>query len=325
MGRMEQQRQKRCASSLTAPPGTDMDLVVGPHDANLRLIEGLFSTCVTVRGNRVSLEGPSAEVEVLQSLFSEMFRQVGDGEAPNGASIRRFARLIEASDLSPAQLREDVLYARGAVVVRPKTAGQKRYADAIRSHTVSFGLGPAGTGKTYLAMALAVAALERKEVGRIVLARPIVEAGENLGFLPGTLTEKVDPYIRPLYDALFSLVGPDRARHLIDSGAVEIVPLAFMRGRTFNDSFIILDEAQNATSEQLKMFLTRLGFGSTVVVTGDDTQFDIPRATSGLKGARAILEGIDDIAFCDLSARDVVRHSLVARIVAAYERTGERG
>lgn len=325
MGGMEQQRQKRCTSSLTAPPGTDMGLVLGPHDANLRLIEGLFSARVTVRGDRVSFEGSGAEVEVLQSLFSEMFRQVAAGEAPNGASIRRFARLIEASDLSPAQLREDVLYSRGAVVVRPKTAGQKRYADAIRTHTVSFGLGPAGTGKTYLAMALAAAALERKEVGRIVLARPIVEAGESLGFLPGTLTEKVDPYIRPLYDALFSLVGPDRARRLIDSGAVEIVPLAFMRGRTFNDSFIILDEAQNATPEQLKMFLTRLGFGSTMVITGDDTQFDIPRAASGLAGARAILEGLDDIAFCDLSALDVVRHSLVARIVAAYERTGERG
>ena len=204
--------------------------------------------------------------------------------------------------------------------VRPKTAGQKRYVDAIRANTITFGVGPAGTGKTYLAMAMAVAALKRKEVGRIILTRPVVEAGENLGFLPGTLEEKIDPYIRPLYDALFDMTDMERARSLIEDGVIEIAPLAFMRGRTLNDSFIILDEAQNTTSEQMKMFLTRLGFGSKMVVTGDATQTDLPAGKSGFVSVRRILEGIDDIAFCDFTGADVVRHSLVAAIVSAYDR-----
>ena len=195
----------------------------------------------------------------------------------------------------------------------------QHYVDAIREHTITFGIGPAGTGKTYLAMAMAVAALKRKEVGRIILTRPVVEAGESLGFLPGTLTEKVDPYIRPLYDALFDMTDMERATQLIESGVIEIAPLAFMRGRTLNDSFIILDEAQNTTPEQMKMFLTRLGFGSKMVVTGDVTQLDLPRGISGLKGVRGILSGIDDIAFCDFTGKDVVRHSLVAAIVSAYD------
>ena len=196
----------------------------------------------------------------------------------------------------------------------------KRNSYAIRDNTVTFAIGPAGTGKTYLAMAMAVAALKRKEVGRIVLSRPIVEAGENLGFLPGTLFEKVDPYIRPLYDALYSMFDQERANALIENGTIEIAPLAFMRGRTLNDAFIILDEAQNTTPEQMKMALTRLGFGSKIVVTGDISQIDLPRGESGLVQVRSVLEGIDDIAFCDLSGKDVVRHSLVATIVAAYER-----
>ncbi len=191
---------------------------------------------------------------------------------------------------------------------------------AIRENTVTFAIGPAGTGKTYLAMAMAVAALKRKEVGRIVLSRPIVEAGENLGFLPGTLFEKVDPYIRPLYDALYSMFDMERAAALIETGVIEIAPLAFMRGRTLNDAFIILDEAQNTTPEQMKMALTRLGNGAKIVVTGDISQIDLPRGISGLVQVRSILEGIDDIAFCDLTGKDVVRHSLVATIVAAYER-----
>ena len=207
-----------------------------------------------------------------------------------------------------------------AAAVRPKTAGQKRYVDAIRANTITFGVGPAGTGKTYLAMAMAVAALKRKEVGRIILTRPVVEAGENLGFLPGTLEEKIDPYIRPLYDALFDMTDMERARSLIEDGVIEIAPLAFMRGRTLNDSFIILDEAQNTTSEQMKMFLTRLGFGSKMVVTGDATQTDLPAGKSGFVSVRRILEGIDDIAFCDFTGADVVRHSLVAAIVSAYDR-----
>ena len=220
---------------------------------------------------------------------------------------------------SPQALREDILLTYRGRAIRPKTAGQKRYVDAIREHTITFGIGPAGTGKTYLAMAMAVAALKRKEVGRIILTRPVVEAGESLGFLPGTLTEKVDPYIRPLYDALFDMTDMERATQLIESGVIEIAPLAFMRGRTLNDSFIILDEAQNTTPEQMKMFLTRLGFGSKMVVTGDVTQLDLPRGISGLKGVRGILEGIDDIAFCDFTGKDVVRHSLVAAIVSAYD------
>ena len=208
--------------------------------------------------------------------------------------------------------------------IRPKTAGQKHYVDAIRNNTVTFAVGPAGTGKTYLAMAMAVAALKRKEVGRIVLSRPIVEAGENLGFLPGTLFEKVDPYIRPLYDALYSMFDMEKASSLIEAGVIEIAPLAFMRGRTLNDAFIILDEAQNTTPEQMKMALTRLGNGAKIVVTGDVSQIDLPRGTSGLVQVRSILEGIEDIAFCDLTGKDVVRHSLVATIVAAYERADRK-
>ena len=220
-------------------------------------------------------------------------------------------------------MREDILLTYRGRAIRPKTAGQKRYVDAIRENTVTFGIGPAGTGKTYLAMAMAVAALKRKEVNRIILTRPVVEAGKNLGFLPGTLTEKVDPYIRPLYDALFDMTDMERARELIEGGVIEIAPLAFMRGRTFNDSFIILDEAQNTTPEQMKMFLTRLGFNSKMVITGDVTQVDLPHGYSGLKGVRRILEGVEDIAFRDLTGRDVVRHNLVARIVEAYERAAE--
>ena len=225
---------------------------------------------------------------------------------------------------APAALRDDVLLSYRGRAIRPKTAGQKHYVDAIRNNTVTFAVGPAGTGKTYLAMAMAVAALKRKEVGRIVLSRPIVEAGENLGFLPGTLFEKVDPYIRPLYDALYSMFDMEKASSLIEAGVIEIAPLAFMRGRTLNDAFIILDEAQNTTPEQMKMALTRLGNGAKIVVTGDVSQIDLPRGTSGLVQVRSILEGIEDIAFCDLTGKDVVRHSLVATIVAAYERADRK-
>ena len=305
--------------TLTAPRGVDMALVTGPADSLLRMVEGAFDARVSVRGDEVALSGDEAAVKSLEMLFADLFKQVASGEVPDEKSVARLIGLLRSAELSPSELREDVLLTYRGKAIRPKTAGQKRFVDAIRTHTITFGLGPAGTGKTYLTCAMAVAALSAKEVGRIVLTRPIVEAGESLGFLPGTMMEKVDPYIRPLYDALFEMMDTDRAQHAIENGTIEITPLAFMRGRTFNDSFVILDEAQNTTPDQMKMFLTRLGFGSRMVITGDESQSDNPKGPTGLKSAREKLAGIDDIAFCELSGADVVRNSLVAKIVAAYE------
>jgi phosphate starvation-inducible PhoH-like protein len=221
--------------------------------------------------------------------------------------------------MSPKMLRDDVVLAYKGRAIRPKSAGQKRFIDSIRRNTITFGLGPAGTGKTFLTCAMAVAALNDKQVGRIVLTRPIVEAGESLGFLPGTMMEKVDPYIRPLYDALFEMIEASKAQAMLEDGTIEITPLAFMRGRTFNDSFVILDEAQNTTADQMKMFLTRLGFGSKMVITGDESQSDAPKGPTGIASAREKLAYIDGIEFVELSGKDVVRNSLVAKIVAAYE------
>lgn len=305
--------------TLTIPHSVGMPLLLGARDELLRTIESSFSARITVRGNTIELAGDSTETQQLTALFSDLIKMIEQGEAPTLDYLRNAITLLRTAELSPTSLREDILLTYRGRAIRPKTSGQKRYVDAIRAHTITFGIGPAGTGKTYLAMAMAVAALKRKEVGRIILTRPIVEAGESLGFLPGTLTEKVDPYIRPLYDALYDMTDMERANQLIESGVIEIAPLAFMRGRTLNDSFIILDEAQNTTSEQMKMFLTRLGFGSKIVVTGDITQLDLPRGVSGLKEVRGILEGVDDIAFCDFAGSDVVRHSLVASIVRAYD------
>ena len=296
-----------------------MALVTGPADVLLRLVQDSFDARVSVRGDEVSFAGDDAAVKSLEMLFADLFKQVKDGEAPDEKSVGRLIGLLRTAEMSPGELRDDVLLTYRGKAIRPKTAGQKRFVDAIRANTVTFGLGPAGTGKTYLTCAMAVAALQRKEVGRIVLTRPIVEAGESLGFLPGTMMEKVDPYIRPLYDALFEMMDTDRAMHAIENGTIEITPLAFMRGRTFKDSFVILDEAQNTTPDQMKMFLTRLGFGSKMVITGDESQSDSPRGPAGIKSARERLGAIDDIAFCELSGKDVVRNSLVARIVAAYE------
>lgn len=306
--------------ALTAPATVDMALLTGPADSILRIVQAAFRARVGVRGNIITLEGDPSEVQSLTVLFSDLIKLVEEGGKPDTDYVRHAIELLRADEYSPQTLREDVLLTYRGRAIRPKTAGQKRYVDAIRSHTITFGIGPAGTGKTYLAMAMAVAALKRKEVGRIILTRPVVEAGENLGFLPGTLEEKVDPYIRPLYDALFDMTDMERGRSLLEDGVIEIAPLAFMRGRTLNDSFIILDEAQNTTSEQMKMFLTRLGFGSKMVVTGDATQTDLPHDKSGFVRVRSILEGIGDIAFCDFTGADVVRHSLVAAIVAAYDK-----
>ena len=310
--------------TLTAPTSVNMALIVGQADEVLHLIEDAFQARITVRGDSIILEGDPLEVQSLTALLSDLIKLVESGDEPTADYVRRAIDLLRTAEFSPRALREDILLTYRGRAIRPKTAGQKRYVDAIRSHTVTFGIGPAGTGKTYLAMAMAVAALKRKEVGRIILTRPIVEAGESLGFLPGTINEKVDPYIRPLYDALFDMTDMERAQQLIEGGVIEIAPLAFMRGRTLNDSFIILDEAQNTTPEQMKMFLTRLGFGSKMVVTGDATQLDLPHGVSSLKNVRDILDGIDDIAFCDFTGKDVVRHSLVAAIVAAYDRAGRK-
>lgn len=313
-------RQERPARArLTIPPACDPAVLAGPGDEVLRAVEARFGDMATVRGDTILIEGDPADVSVLTRVFDELIEGVVAGGRPRAADVERLEGMLRQDAFAPGELRGDVVWARGGHAVRPRTAGQKRFVDAVRSHAVTFGLGPAGTGKTYLAVALAVAALERKEVGRIVLARPVVEAGESLGFLPGTLEEKVDPYVRPLYDALYAMMDRARAAQLIDLGAIEVCPLAFMRGRTFAESFVILDEAQNATFEQMRMFLTRLGEGSRFVVTGDATQSDLPGGRDCLARTRDVLSGVEGIAFVDLGRADVVRHALVARIVAAYE------
>ncbi len=309
---------------LNIPPDIHPADITGPADEILRYLQGEYKAQIAFHDDEILLTGDAIECDILMSLFVDMFKQIRASGSIDLAYVKRTSSLMRTSEVPPHALREDVILTYKGKTLRPRTAGQKHYVDAIRAHTLTFGIGPAGTGKTYLAMAMALAALARKEVGRIILSRPIVEAGENLGFLPGTLTEKVDPYIRPLYDALYDMEDAERANHLIASGIIEIAPLAFMRGRTLNDAFVILDEAQNTTPEQMKMFLTRLGFGSKMVVTGDVTQTDLKQPVSGLLQARRILEGIDDIAFCDLTSSDVVRHSLVSEIIAAYASAAER-
>jgi len=311
-------------SSINVPP----DLVVGllgSADENLRALEGLLTADVHVRGNAVTLSGEPADVALAERVVSELVAIVNGGQVLNPEAVRRsVAMLTGDGDESPAEvLTLDILSRRGKTI-RPKTLNQKRYVDAIDKHTIVFGIGPAGTGKTYLAMAKAVSALQSKQVSRIILTRPAVEAGERLGFLPGTLYEKIDPYLRPLYDALHDMMDPELIPKLMSAGVIEVAPLAFMRGRTLNDAFIILDEAQNTTAEQMKMFLTRLGFGSKIVVTGDITQVDLPGgATSGLRSAVRVLDGINDIHVSELTSADVVRHRLVSEIVDAYARSEE--
>jgi phosphate starvation-inducible PhoH-like protein len=304
---------------LVVPPDLDMTSLLGQGDRLLRLIEGQFDSQIAVRGNQITISGDTDDGQTVSSLFAEMIQLVERGENLTPDSIERSIDLLKTSECTPTALHGDVILTHKGKAIRPKTAGQKRYIDTIRTNTVTFGVGPAGTGKTYLAMAMAVDALKKKEVGRIILTRPAVEAGESLGFLPGTLTEKVDPYLRPLYDALFDMMDAEKSASMLERGTIEIAPLAYMRGRTLNDSFVILDEAQNTTPEQMKMFLTRLGFGSKVVVTGDVTQIDLPGGLSGLKQVRAILESVPDLCFVDLTGKDVVRHKLVQRIVSAYE------
>ncbi len=302
---------------LTVPDSLDITRVMGPADSLLRRIEAATDAAVSVRGNTVAVIGSAEEANALVQVFSALIREVEAGGTPTEADVDLLLSQAAAGNAPQAAPFDDILVTHRGRPIRPKTVGQASYIDAIRTHTVTFALGPAGTGKTYLAMAMAVAALKRRDVGRVVLTRPVVEAGESLGFLPGTLEEKLDPYVRPLYDALFDMVDAEKAATMVDQGVIEIAPLAFMRGRTLNDAFVILDEAQNTTPEQMKMVLTRLGFRSTFVVTGDTTQRDIA-GTGGLDSARRVLEGVEDIAFCDLDRADIVRHTLVGRIVDAY-------
>ena len=295
--------------------------VLGTADTNLRALEDLLDADLHVRGGTMTVAGDPEAVDTASRVVSDLLRQARKGVEITPASVRRSVEILAGSGPLTAEevMGTDVLSRRGGMI-RPKTLGQKRYVDAIDEHTISFGLGPAGTGKTYLAMAKAVAALRAKEVSRIILTRPAVEAGERLGFLPGTLHEKIDPYLRPLHDALRDMMDPELIPKLMESGVIEVAPLAYMRGRTLNNAFIILDEAQNTTPAQMKMFLTRLGFGAKMVVTGDATQVDLPRGQrSGLDVVRRILSGIDGIAFPHLGAADVVRHSLVSAIVEAYD------
>jgi phosphate starvation-inducible PhoH-like protein len=309
-------------TSLTVPPSVSMVALLGSGDELLRLLESELDADVHVRGNEISVTGRPADNAFAVRVFDELIALLGTGAQLRPDSVRRVIGMLRSGGAErPAEvLSLDIISRRGRTI-RPKTLNQKRYVDAIDAHTIVFGIGPAGTGKTYLAMAKAVQALQTKQVNRIILTRPAVEAGERLGYLPGTLSEKIDPYLRPLYDALHDMVDPESIPRLMAAGTIEVAPLAFMRGRTLNDSFVILDEAQNTTAEQMKMFLTRLGFGSKIVVTGDVTQIDLPGGQqSGLKIVREILDGIDDVHFSMLTSSDVVRHRLVGDIVDAYER-----
>jgi len=310
---------------LVAPSDISMVELLGEGDHLLKLIENQFESDISVRGNEITIAGEEAETRAVSALFSELFTLVRGSEPLTPDSIDRAIDMLKRDECSPSSVFSDVILTHRGKTIRPKTAGQKRYVDAIRANTVTFGIGPAGTGKTYLAMAMAVDALKKKEVGRIILTRPAVEAGEKLGYLPGTLYDKVDPYLRPLYDALFDMMDIEKSNALTERGVIEVAPLAFMRGRTLNDSFVILDEAQNTSPEQMKMFLTRLGFGSKIVITGDVTQIDLPKGASGLKQVREILADVTDVAFVELQPRDVVRHRLVQRIVTAYHEYEEAG
>ena len=307
---------------ITVPNAIPMVALIGPHDENLRVIEASFPLVnITVRGNEITLRGAHVDCQTIENLFNEMMVVIRSGNILNADAVTRsIAMLNQIPQEHPAEVLSLNIVSNRGRTIRPKTANQKHYVDAIDENTITFGIGPAGTGKTYLAMAKAVAALQAKKVNRIILTRPAVEAGEKLGFLPGTLTEKIDPYLRPLFDALHDMIDPDSIPRLMQSGVIEVAPLAFMRGRTLNDSFIILDEAQNTTPEQMKMFLTRLGFGSKMVITGDVTQVDLPNgAKSGLRIIRDILGEVDDISFIELTAEDVVRHRLIGDIVKAYD------
>jgi phosphate starvation-inducible protein PhoH and related proteins len=299
--------------------------LAGSEDSVLRALEGHLDVDVYLRGNVLTLDGDEGELRSAETVVDELVELIERGQEIAPGTIDAVTGALDSNE-SPARVLEDVIWRHRGTKIAPKTVNQKGYVDSIRDHTVTFGIGPAGTGKTFLAVAMAVAALDAREVSRVILTRPAVEAGERLGFLPGDIQAKVDPYLRPLFDALYDMLDPDRVNTYFEKGVIEVAPLAFMRGRTVNDSFVILDEAQNTSPEQMKMFLTRLGFGSRMVVTGDVTQIDLPRdQRSGLVVIGEILEGIDDISFIRFGGEDVVRHKLVQRIVAAYGAYSDRG
>ena len=308
---------------ITVPTAIPMVALVGPNDAFLRILEFTFpKITITVRSNEISIKGDPEESFIFESLIRELLVLLRGGHLLSVQAIEEAIAMVKRipQDHPAEVLSLNILTNRGKSI-RPKTANQKRYVEAIDTHTITFGIGPAGTGKTYLAMAKAIQSLQAKEVNRIILTRPAVEAGEKLGFLPGTLSEKIDPYLRPLFDALHDMIDQESIPRLMQSGVIEIAPLAYMRGRTLNDAFVILDEAQNTTPEQMKMFLTRLGFGSKMVITGDVTQVDLPNyAKSGLSVVQTVLDGVEDISFMLLTSEDVVRNRLVGEIVEAYGR-----
>jgi phosphate starvation-inducible PhoH-like protein len=319
------QRGARVQNKIIVPDSQMMVSLLGARDENLKYIEQALTSDILVRGNEITLSGAPADNALAERVFAELLELIIKGEPVTTDTVRRIVGMLkQGTEERPADVLTLNILSRRGRTIRPKTLGQKKYVDAIDINTIVFGIGPAGTGKTYLAMAKAVQSLQAKQVTRIILTRPAVEAGERLGFLPGTLYEKIDPYLRPLYDALHDMLDPDSIPRLMQAGTIEVAPLAYMRGRTLNDAFIILDEAQNTTPEQMKMFLTRLGFGSKIVVTGDVTQVDLPSGTrSGLRLVQDILTGVDDIHFARLSSADVVRHRLVSDIVDAYSRWDE--
>ena len=314
---------ERVSTRITVPDDQSMVALLGSGDQLLTVIERVLTSDVHVRGNEITLTGQPADNAVATRLFEALLALVDRGQTLSADAVERsLAMLTGGGNETPAEVLTLNIVSNRGRVIRPKTVNQKRYVEAIDGHTIVFGIGPAGTGKTYLAMAKAVQALQAKQVTRIILTRPAVEAGERLGFLPGTLYDKIDPYLRPLYDALHDMLDPETIPRLMAAGTIEVAPLAYMRGRTLNDAFIILDEAQNTSAEQMKMFLTRLGFGAQMVVTGDVTQVDLPGGTtSGLRQVRDILKGVDDVYFAELDSSDVVRHRLVGAIVDAYERS----
>jgi phosphate starvation-inducible PhoH-like protein len=298
--------------------------LAGSHDAVLRTLEGHLDCKLYLRGNVLTLDGSDSAVDAAGAVVRELSELIAQGHEIAPGTIEAVTRALDEHE-SPAKILEDVVWRHRATKVAPKTVNQKRYVDSIRDNTITFAIGPAGTGKTFLAVALAAAALSRRDVNRVILTRPAVEAGERLGFLPGDLMAKVDPYLRPLFDALHDMLEPERVSQHLERGVIEVAPLAFMRGRSLNDSFIILDEAQNTSPEQMKMFLTRLGFNSKMVVTGDITQIDLPREqTSGLVAVADVLNEVEGIEFVRFGEEDVVRHKLVRRIVAAYDEHAQR-